>query len=186
MNAYDFDKTIYKNDSSADFFLFCLKRHPKILLLTPKIILSFAKFYIFNKGTKTQFKEKVFSFVKYIDKERDIDDFWKKHKGRIKDFYIRQQQNDDVIISASPVFLLEPVCSALGIKHLIASEVDVETGKFLKENCHGKEKVKRFREVFGDATVDSFYSDSYSDTPMAEIAQQAFIVKNEKITNWEF
>ena len=30
MNVYDFDKTIYYGDSTADFYLFCLKRHKKI------------------------------------------------------------------------------------------------------------------------------------------------------------
>ena len=35
MNVYDFDKTIYDGDSTADFYIFSLKRHKKILLLAP-------------------------------------------------------------------------------------------------------------------------------------------------------
>lgn len=37
MNVYDFDKTIYYGDSTADFYLFCLKRHKKILTLAPSL-----------------------------------------------------------------------------------------------------------------------------------------------------
>ena len=33
MNVYDFDKTIYDGDSTADFYLFSLGRHKKILTL---------------------------------------------------------------------------------------------------------------------------------------------------------
>ena len=29
MNVYDFDKTIYDGDSTADFYLFSLRRHKK-------------------------------------------------------------------------------------------------------------------------------------------------------------
>ena len=38
MNAYDFDKTIYNGDSTAHFYLFSLRRHPKIWLLLPSLL----------------------------------------------------------------------------------------------------------------------------------------------------
>lgn len=186
MNAYDFDKTIYRNDSSTDFFLFCMVRHPKILLLVPGIIAGFAKHYIFKKCSKTEFKEKIMKFVKFIDLEKDVSVFWKKNKKKIKKFYLENQHEDDVIISASPYFLLEPICKELGINHLIASKVSTHDGSFEGLNCHGEEKVRRFREVFGNSAVDEFYSDSYSDAPMAETASKAFIVKGNRIENWKF
>lgn len=186
MNVYDFDKTIYKSDSTADFFLYSLKKHPKIFLLLPGIFAGWFKFYILKKGTKTQFKSKIMKFVKYIDYKKDIDTFWNKNEHKIKDFYTTQQKEDDVIISASPTFILEPVCKKLGIKHLMCSEFDRITGLYSGENCHGKEKVKRYREIFGNAQIDEFYSDSYSDTPLAEIAEKAFMVKGNKITPWLF
>jgi len=92
---------------------------------------------------------------------------------------------DDVIISASPEFFLKPACNMLGIRHLIASPVDAKTGKHRGENCHGKEKVRRFRALFPDASVEEFYSDSYSDTPMAELAEKAYLVKGDTITDWK-
>ena len=91
-----------------------------------------------------------------------------------------------MIISASPEFLLAPICKKLEIKHLIASKVDSKSGKYSGVNCHGKEKVRRFYEEFSDGEIDKFYSDSFSDTPMAEISKKAFLVNGNKITEWEF
>ena len=185
MNAYDFDKTIYNGDSTADFYLFSLKRHKKIFLLAPSLLGAVTKFYVFKRGTKTQFKEVMYRFLKNCDPEKDVSDNKKKKEKNIKGFYLRQRREDDVIISASPVFLLKPICDRLGIKHLIASKVDPHTGKYSGENCHGEEKVRRFYERFGHVEIDEFYSDSHSDDPMAEIAEKAFLVKGEIIEEWK-
>ena len=186
MNVYDFDKTIYNGDSTADFFLYCLKKHPKIAILFPSILAGFVKFYVLKIGTKTQFKQKIMRFVKYIDYKKDIEDFWNKKESGIKDFYKAQQKEDDIIISASPYFVVEPMCKTLGIKHIICSPVDKTNGDYTGENCHGKEKVVQFNIKFPDSTIDEFYSDSYSDTPLAEIANKAYMVKGDKITPWKF
>ncbi len=186
MNAYDFDKTIYNGDSTADFYIFSLKRHKKILLLAPSLIGAFLKFYVFKIGTKTQFKEKMYKFLQFCDTEKDVIDFWNLNESQIKEFYYAQKKEDDVIISASPVFLLTPICDRLGIKNLLASEVDSHTGIYDGINCHGKEKVRRFREIFGNTEIEKFYSDSYSDTPMAEISKKAFMVKGNEISEWIF
>lgn len=186
MNAYDFDKTVYYGDSTADFYLFCLKRHKKIITLAPSLFGAFVKFYVFKKGTKTEFKEKMYRFLAFCDTEKDVKDFWKEYIGNIKPFYLEQKKDDDVIISASPEFLLKPVCERLKIKNLIASKVNMQSGKYTGVNCHGKEKVKRFYEAFPNGKIDSFYSDSYSDSPLAEIADKAFMVDGDKIESWIF
>ena len=184
MNAYDFDKTIYDGDSTADFYLFSFKRHKKIFFLGPSLLGATLRFYVLKKGSKTQFKEKMYKFLQYCDIEKDVKDFWDINEKKIKEYYKKQQRPDDVIISASAYFLLTPICERLGIEHLIASRVDPSTGKYEGENCHGKEKARRFREEFGDAKIEEFYSDSHSDDPLAEIAEKAFIVKGEKIEPW--
>ncbi len=73
----------------------------------------------------------------------------------------------------------------LGIHTLIASDVDISSGTFLSANCKGSEKVKRFREVYPDERIDKFYSDSFSDLPMAELAAEAFLIKKGRITKWD-
>ncbi len=185
MNTYDFDKTIYKSDSSTDFLIYCLFKHPKAFSRIPSIITGGVKYFIFKRGRKEDFKEKAFSIVKYCDIDKDVADFWQKNKSKIKKFYLEQKREDDVIISASPRFLLEPICTELKIKNLICTEVDKNTGKFLSLNCWGKEKVVRFKMKFKNADVHKFYSDSFSDTPMAELADTAFLVKGEKLLPWK-
>jgi HAD superfamily phosphoserine phosphatase-like hydrolase len=187
MNVYDFDNTIFKGDSTARFCLFTIKRHPKLLRNTPSVLLAFVRFYCLKKGTKTECKQTLYRFLTGIDNiDKEISLFWKVNESRIKAFYLRQQKEDDVIISASPSFLLSPICKKLGIRHLIASEVNPRTGIYSGENCHGEEKVLRFRKCFKDAVPAKFYSDSYSDTPMAKISKEAYMVKNETITPWIF
>ena len=69
INLYDFDNTIYEGDSSTDFFFYCLKNYPKIAKIIPKILLSAIK-YKLKIITKTEMKQVIFSFLKYVD---DID-----------------------------------------------------------------------------------------------------------------
>ena len=64
---------------------------------------------------------------------------------------------------------------------MIASPVDIKTGKFLGENCHGLEKVRRLREKYPDAEVGEMYTDSSVDLPMIEISKKGFMVLKNKI-----
>lgn len=186
MNVYDFDNTIYDGDSTADFYFFILHRHKKALKELPSLTHAFCRYYILKKGTKTQFKEIMYRFLQYANMKDDLTDFWDTHIKNIKPWYVAQQKTDDLIISASPEFLLKPACQRLAIKHLIASRVDKNTGKYDGLNCHGEEKVKRMYEEFPEIIVDKFYSDSYSDTPLAKTAKQSFIVKGNKLKRWNF
>ena len=183
MNVYDFDDTIYNGDSSLDFVLFCLKKNKKLFKYIPHIILGFI-LYIFKIIKKTKMKEYFFSFLESIDGKVYVEEFWKTHKKNIKKFYLDNKKSNDLIISASPIFLLKPICEKLGIKNLIASEVDIKTGKFLSENCKGSRKVDLFYEKYPNKKIREFYSDSLSDTPLANIARNAYLVDNENIKDW--
>ena len=183
VNVYDFDDTIYQGDSSIDFWKFCLRRHPKILLSLPRVSVSFCK-YLFGLCRKTEFKEAFFSFLRYVpDVEEDVSLFWKRHSTKIQQWYLAQKQDSDVIISASPEFLLRPAADKLGVS-LIASTVDVKSGKFTGENCKGEEKVRRFSEEYQGVEIEKFYSDSLSDTPLAERAGEAFIISGGEQIPW--
>lgn len=184
MNAYDFDKTIYKNDSTADFYIFCIKKKPSLVFTLFRTAFAAVSYYLFKHGTKTDFKQSMYRFLTRIDATALAEEFWDTHIGGIKSFYLSQHRDDDVIISASPEFLLKPVCTRLGIKHLIASKVDPKTGIYSGENCHGKEKVRRFYERFPNGRIDLFYSDSHSDDPLADLADESFLVKGEKVLPW--
>lgn len=184
MNIYDFDKTIYDGDSTADFIKYCAKRFPKAYVIIFPALWAFL-LYVLNIYTKTQFKERMYGFLRYIpDIDSTLENFWDSHENKIFDYYKSQQRENDIIISASPQFLLTPICRRLGIKHLIASRVDKHSGKYTGENCHGAEKVVRLKEEYGISHCSEFYSDSYSDTPLAETADKAYIVRRGVLTPW--
>lgn len=183
INVYDFDKTIYDGDSSIDFYLYCLKRHPRILFLLPKQFFSFVK-YKLKLENKITFKQDFFSFFQLIPNlEEEITNFWSINIKKIKAWYLEQKKSDDIIISASPEILLKPMIKLLQVKDVIASNVS-NTGLFLSNNCYGKEKVKRYKEKY-NYIIENFFSDSYSDLPLAKISRKAFIVKRNKVVCWE-
>ncbi len=185
MNIYDFDKTIYDGDSTAHFIKYCAKRFPKTFITLIPTAWAFL-LYIIGIYSKTQFKEKMYRFLKYIpDIDSVLEEYWDKHEKNILDYYKKQHDETDIVISASPEFLLEPICKRLNIKRLIASRVDRHTGKYTGENCWGEEKVLRLKDKYNIDRCDEFYSDSYSDTPLALIADKAYIVRRNDLSPWD-
>lgn len=183
MNVYDFDETVYLNDSSKEFYVFNLKRNPKLAKYWPRQSKA-ALDYKRGKITKTEMKTIFYEYFQSVeDIHQKVLDFWQDNQDKIRPWYLNQKQSDDVIISASPEFLLKPICDKMGV-HLIASDVDPLTGVNRQENCYGVEKVHRFKEQFDLDDIDEFYSDSYSDDPLAQYAKRAFMVKKDDIKPW--
>ena len=184
MNVYDFDGTIYNGDSTIDFWKFTLKRHPMVVcsLFSAATGLTL---YLFGIINKTSLKQLFLKFLKYSpDIEYDISGFWDRHENRIKSWYLTRKKTDDIIISASPEFLLKPICDKLEIR-LIASRVDKHTGLFKGENCYGEEKIKRLEMEHPNFRIDNFYSDSEADSPLAHLAVKAWWVSGNSVVPWE-
>ena len=180
MNVYDFDKTVFYPDSSYCFVRYCLRRWPRAVLSAfPGAGLAFLLRMLGQADTRA-LKEKVFSFLSRLDDpERIAEEFWAAHEGGIAAWYLAQRQDDDVILSASPEFLLRPMAEKLGVR-LIATRMDAHTGRIIGSNCHDAEKISRFLREYPGQQPDAFYSDSLSDSPMAWFSRQAFLVKNGK------
>lgn len=179
MNVYDFDQTIFFPDSSYCFVLYCLRRYPRAVLraLPETVLLGAAR--LFGQADTRALKEKVFSFLPYLDNvEQIVLEFWDEKRGQLADWYLSQKREDDLIISASPDFLLRPIADELGVR-LIATRMNPLTGRILGDNCHDTAKVCRFLREYPGEMVDAFYSDSLSDSPMAWFAKEAWLVKNE-------
>ena len=184
MNVYDFDNTILRGDSTARFFAWCLVRAPRMWLDAPGQIWN-AALFLLKKREKQAFKERMLSFLTRVDVDRQLERFWEKNLSRVKPFYRERHRADDVVISASPEFLIRPACAALGIERVLGSPVDKHTGRFSGPNCHGVEKVKRFRAAFPGGEIDEFFSDSYSDQPLAGLAKRAFLVRGNALLPWD-
>lgn len=185
MNVYDFDGTIYNGDSSVDLIKMLIFKKPiKSIPYIFSSALAFIK-YKRKKITKEQMKETCFGLFSMFDnRENVIKEFWDKHYHKIKDYYLKQKREDDVIISASPEFNISYVANKLGVKY-IASKLNINTLKYEGLNCHGPEKINRFKEMFGTTDViDKFYSDSHYDIPLAKCAKEAYLVKGNKINKW--
>lgn len=182
MNVYDFDKTIYDGDVSLDFWKYSIKRQPLLAIYLPYQVFSAVLF----KGrmiSRKQFKERFFSFLKSM-RSLDLTTFWDTHQHKIKKWYLNQKKDDDLIISASPEFILKEITERLKVK-LIGTKMNTQTGEIFGENCRGEEKVKRLYKVRKGAIINEFYSDSKSDTPLKDIAMSAYLIKKNQIIVWK-
>ena len=184
MNVYDFDNTILRGDSSARFFAWCLVHRPRMWRDVPGQAVN-GLMFLLKLRPKQAFKQRMFHYLSLIgDVDRAVDAFWRANFSRVKGWYPPRHREDDVVISASPEFLIRPACEKLGIRTVIGSPVDKRTGLFLGPNCHGAEKVNRFRARFPGGEIDRFYSDSRSDAPLAALAKEAFLVKGDRLLPW--
>ena len=181
INVYDFDGTIYRGDSSADFYLFCRGRYPKVkrdIFGTVPLLWDL----LLKKRDLTKSKQRFYRYLTRVpDTAEAVALFWREHEHSVKDWYLEQKRADDLIISASPEFLLAPVCQKLGVR-LIGSRVDPKTGRYDGRNCHDEEKARRLNEAYPDVEIDRFYSDSRADAPLAVLAREAFLVRGDAIS----
>ena len=135
--------------------------------------------YALKLTGKERLKEHLFSFIRHLpDVDAELEQFWDEHNGQIGKWYLDRKKPDDLVISASPEFVVKPMTARLGIT-LIGTPMDKPTAKINGKNCWGSEKVRRFYEAFPNGHTEAFYSDSMSDTPMAEIADSAYLIINK-------
>lgn len=184
MNVYDFDKTIYEGDCTLDFWRCSVRRYPRTLRAFP-LALYAGGAYRCGFYSKERFKETFYRFLRYIPDIGDaVQYFWDIHASKMSAWYLKQMRGDDLIISASPEFLISELCARLEVRY-IASKVDPLTGKLEGPNCAGVEKVRRFTAEYPGAEIERFYSDSKTDEPLARLANEAYFVQNGCITSWD-
>lgn len=185
MRVFDFDGTIYDGESLFDLYLYSARHDPKVFrYIAP--VLRYAVKYKLGRATLEQMEYGVGKMTEgYLTElsrskrvasvEQLVDDFWDRNYSRIKPWY--QPESDDVILTASFSLTVGEACRRLGVRNLVASEVDVGTMKVTYLNF-STNKAKRFRELYGpDAVIDEFYTDSKFDQPMIDMARHAFMVK---------
>ncbi len=185
MTGYDFDKTIYKGDSTIDFFFYVIFTRPYLLVFSPWFLIA-SILYGVKIFSKKKYKENMFFFIPWLKNlDRIVDSFWKHNANKIADYYVHQKKEDDIIISASLLFIIKPMIDTLDIKNLIATNFSVSTGKIIGKNCYGKQKAIEFERLYPKTTLEAFYSDSTSDVPMMLLSERAFLVEGEAIREIE-
>lgn len=184
MNVYDFDNTIYDGESFVDLFLMVLREDPGVLRFAPQMISGVIQY----KAGKIDLDKAMLKwaplFEGYVSQMEDVRDvikrFWDTHQKKIKPFYDEIRREDDIIISASPVIVLEEIGCRIGLKNVIGSDIDPDTGK-IGFMCFKDNKVKAFRKAYPDAVIDTFYTDSMNDKPMMDISKHVVMVKGSKL-----
>ncbi|MGL4998541.1 MAG: haloacid dehalogenase-like hydrolase, partial [Cetobacterium sp.] len=175
INVYDFDKTLYKKDASLEFWKYCVKKNKLLILLLPYQVI----FLIMNKlkivSTKL-FKQEFFIFLKFMQR-KNIDnfliEFWDKELENMNLEVVstlKLNKLKNICISASPKFILEIPCKKLNIDLLIGTDFELNTFKIIGENCKGNQKIIDLNKHIKNYDIQNFYSDSYSDLPLFNIA----------------
>lgn len=185
MNAYDFDGTIFPSNCTLGFAIWCMRRQPKLwLTYAPRAIKSLLQYKFGNLPSYRMLRE-LYSFLMDVDDfDVQIERYWDKNERKISSWYLAQKQPDDLIISASPSCIIEPIARRLDVAY-VATDYDREFGVLVNNLMYAKEK-SRYIIDHGFPVIHHFYSDSLSDTPLALCAEQAHLVTNwaRKVTDW--
>lgn len=180
VDVYDFDGTVYRGDSTQDFWRFCLRRKPALIKYLPRQVAALCMMGI-KRWDLTRGKGEFLCFFRDIDVPEMAKAFWcspQAHKKMMDWFEPRQNELPVVIASASPEAMLAPIAWRMGVPHLIGTRVELETGKLIGKNCKGQEKVARLEALLPEARIRAMYTDDpKADGPLLALAQQKYHVK---------
>ena len=184
MTVYDFDNTIYDGESTFDYFLFCMKRHPRLVKWFFTMVSGLVRYKlcrISREELLTLAEKCMFSMLAVCpDYDALAEAFWNKNIRKIKLFYLAQIDKEDVIATASFDYLILPCMRRLGLKNVICSTADLKNGKITRL-CFRENKPKLFKQLFPGQTVHAFYTDSLNDRPMMQFAEKSFLVRGKKV-----
>ena len=184
MNVYDFDNTLYKGESTVDFAFFMMRHNPKIYTWIPTIF-WYLLMYKLCLVTKERMERVLNDFLKVLiqdsyDLSAMVRAFWRENSHRLNLPLIRKIRPGDVILTASPDFMMNAIGKRLGTAHILCSKVDIPTKTILYLNF-GTNKVKHFRQIYPHAAAERFFTDSYNDQAMMDLARRVYLVEGSSI-----
>ena len=156
MNVYDFDGTIFPGDCSIGFALWCANRHPKLWFTWfPRTVWAFVQ-YKRGKIANYQLQRTMFSYLTKVDDfDVQIERYWDRNEKKIAPWYLAQKRPDDLIISASPLCVIERIAGRLGVD-CVATEFDRELGVLTNNLMYATEKSMYMIER-GLPQIENFY-----------------------------
>ena len=184
MKVFDFDNTLYHGESSVDLAFYMMNRNRKILLYVPSILINLAK-YKLCLIDREKAERSINEFLKFAindkhEAEQTVRDFWKEYSSRLDKNMLKRVGKDDLIITAGPDMLINGIKEKLGTEHIISSIIDPDKREVVYFNF-ADNKAKRYKELYGDTPIDSFYTDSFNDRALMKLAKKVYIVDNGKI-----
>ena len=183
MRVFDFDNTLYRGESSLDFTLFMIRADKRILLYLP-VIASNTIRYKLCLADKQELEDSINKYLRIIVRSKQqmmdlVTSFWASHCINLDQRMIARVRPGDIIITAGPDFLLDGIKDRLHTENIISSVVDLDRKEIVHFNFKDN-KVRRFRELYGDREIDSFYTDSYNDQAMMDISKKVYLIKTGK------
>ena len=193
---FDFDKTLTKIDTVLLFgFYIGIKRrkYSKIVSMCADALMA-----KFNFLSNQEFKER-FAWLFLAGERLDeitivCNNFYDKYSDRLMKRNILQvldghrTKGDRVwIVSANYDCFLEPLRRKFAIEGILASQTEIIhdrlTGNLLGKVCHGREKVARVKERFGEEAVSGAvaYGDSKSDLYLLRAVKEGCLVTKQKL-----
>ncbi len=196
---FDVDYTLTKRETLVEFYLFMMKKNPRLIKYLPKSIFS-SIFYVFKIYDATKAKK---TFIRFIDGIEEIEmkkivsEFYEKRFSKIlyKDAIdtikkMKAQGYKIYLISASAEFYLDQLYNIVEVDKVIGTRFITDKGlhrnEIIGENCKGEEKVKRLKEVLMSENIDVdfensyMYSDSLSDLPLFDLVGHPYLINFKK------
>ena len=176
-DLYDYDGTICPGDTGSAFWLYCLLRRPYILIFLPFQLIG-GLCYLCGICDTLARHMSVHCYMRAVNAPKLAARFAEKRVRKTFPYFLNRDPSIPVVVcSASPEFLLRPICEKLNVQHLVASDVDPKTGVVHGRTCKGPEKVRRLRAEYPDCTFECVYSDSLRhDLPILGLGQKAYHV----------
>ncbi|MGM1057524.1 MAG: HAD family hydrolase [Bacteroidota bacterium] len=183
--VFDFDKTLTYNDTLLGFFL---NASEKNLCFPLKVFFYFILMFCakFNLISNQKLKETgVYLFLKNKTSNKMLKDSRSyvkniKFNNLFNEFNFTNYDQNIYVVTASFKEYIEPIFPS-NIK-VIGSQIEYSKGKIkgLNFNCYKQNKIKALKSL-GIKEIDVFYTDSYSDFPLAEISKKIIIVKKDML-----
>jgi phosphoserine phosphatase len=178
MNVYDFDNTLYRGESIFRFACLFVIKNPSTLKYLKQAIKLYIK-YKRNNLSIEQLESTVFNILDSINVSKEkidelVEIFWKKNKKRLNYKLLSQMKENDIIISASPSFLISKL--ELPTKNIFTSQIDLDNKK-IEFLCFGENKKKKWNELYKNIKIEKLYTDSFVDMPLMLISNEVYLVK---------
>ena len=177
---FDFDGTLSGGDANIEFAKYCFKRSIRPWLFLPSIV--FYSLFRKSRPDSVWWRQGMRRFITPKMVKKFAAGFIKQHKrnrfGWAKE---RVQSERDagrivIMVSASPDFLLRPLVRDMNFDVVFCSETQKDKPWKYDFLCYGANKVRKMDEWAAANKIIPHvvraYSDSKSDLPMMEIADE--------------
>lgn len=199
---FDVDFTLTNSETLMEFYIFMVKKRPKLILYAPFSIIS-ALLFVLKVFSAKKAKENFISFINGIS-EKDMElltkEFYERRLSKIfyKDalYILKKLKNNGCkvyLISASAEFYLKELYKIEEVDKIIGTRFEIVNGKhtrkILGQNCKGEEKVARLMESLKKDNIEVdfknsyMFSDSLSDLPLFKLVGNPYLINYTRKDN---